>query len=134
MKAAFLKVNCRKVKSRDPLPTFSMEDARQKVAQLLTDHLQLKIEGHTIDTQTVCDVLVKASVEGRAIEGTCNDLSEVPTGHTVRTCLNDQLRPTELADIEKQVNAALTADVPSRVWKKRPVCHRQAQGGHRPSR
>lgn len=119
MKAAFLKINCRKVKSHGPLPTLSMEDARQKVAQLLTDHLHLKIEGHTIDTQTVCDVLVKASVEGRAIEGTCNDLEEVPTGHTVRTYLNDQLRPTELADIEKQINAALTADVPSRVWKKR---------------
>lgn len=119
MKAAFLKINCRKVKGHGPLPTLSMEDARQKVAQLLTDHLQLKIEGHTIDTQTVCDVLVKASVEGRAIEGTCNDLSEVPTGHTVRTCLNEQLRPEELADIEKQINAALTADVPSRVWKKR---------------
>jgi len=119
MKSAYLKVNCRKFRGQDPLPTLSMEDARQKVSKLLTDHLQLKVEGYAADPQTVFDVLVKASVEGRAIEGTCNDLVDSPTGHTVRTYLNDQLRPTELADIEKQVNAALTADVPKRVWKKR---------------
>lgn len=119
MKSAYVKVNCRKFKGQDALPTLSMEDARQKVSNLLTDHLQLKIEGYVADPQTVCDILVKASVEGRAIEGTCNDLKDVPTGHTVRTCLNDQLKPADLLDIEAQVNAALTADVPKRVWKKR---------------
>jgi len=119
MKSAYVKVNCRKFRGQDPLPTFSMEDARQKVSKLLTDHLQLKVEGYAADPQTVCDILVKASVEGRAIEGTCNDLEDVPTGHTVRTCLNDQLKPADLLDIETQVNAALTADVPYRVWKKR---------------
>jgi len=119
MKSAYVKVNCRKFRGQDPLPTLSMEDARQKVSKLLTDHLQLKVEGYAADPQTVCDVLVKASVEGRAIEGTCNDLEAVPTGHTVRTCLNDQLKPADLLDIEKKANAALTADVPKRVWKKR---------------
>lgn len=119
MKSACVKVNCRKFKGQCPLPTLSMEDARQQVSKLLTDHLQLKVEGYAADTQTVCDVLVKASVEGKAIEGTCNDLVDSPTGHTVRTHLNDQLKPAELVDIEKQINAALTADVPDRVWKKR---------------
>jgi putative transposase len=119
MKSVYVNVNCRKFKGQDPLPTLSMEDARQKVSQLLTDHLQLKVEGYAADTQTICDVLVKASVEGKAIEGTCNDLEAAPTGHTVRTSLNDQLKPADLSDIEKQVNAALTADVPYRVWRKR---------------
>jgi putative transposase len=119
MKSAFLKVNCRKFKGQSPLPTLSMEEAHQKVSKLLTDYLQLKVEGYAADPQTVCDVLVKASVEGRAIEGTCNDLKDVPTGHTVRTWLNDQLKPKDLLDIETKVNAALTADVPKRVWRKR---------------
>jgi putative transposase len=118
MKSATLKFNCRKFKCRPPLPSLSAGDARRKVTELLTDHLQLKIEGYACDTQMVCDVLVKASVEGKAIEGTCNDLDNVPTGHTVRACLNDQFRPADLADIEQQVNAALTADLPKRVWAK----------------
>lgn len=119
MKSAYIQVNCRKFKLRESLPHLSASDARHKVCQLLTDHLHLKVEGYAADTQTVCDVLVKASVEGRAIEGTCNDLVDSPTGHTIRTYLNDQLKPAELADIEKQVNAVLTADVPDRVLKKR---------------
>jgi putative transposase len=119
MKSATLKLNCRQFKRRPSLPRLSAAEARQKVTQLLTDHLQLKIEGYATDTQTVCDVLIKASVEGKAIEGTCNDLDAVPTGHTVRDYLNDQLRPASLADIEQQVNAVLTADLPKRVWTKR---------------
>lgn len=118
MKSATLRFNCRKFKRLPSPPRLSAAEARQKVAQLLTDHLQLKIEGYAADTQTVCDVLVKASVEGKAIEGTCNDLDAVPTGHTVRAYLNDQLRPTDLTDIEQQVNAVLTADLPKRVWTK----------------
>jgi putative transposase len=119
MKDAILRYNCRKFKGHYPLPSLSADDAHRKVAQLLTDHLQLKVEGYSANTQTVCDVLAKASVEGKAIEGTCNDLEAVPTGHTIRAYLNDQLRPDDLADIERQVNAVLTSDLPRRVWKKR---------------
>lgn len=119
MKAAYLKFNCRKSPLRQPLPDLSASEARHKVCQLLTEHLQLTVEGYAADPQIICDVLVKASVEGKAIEGTCNDLEAVPTGHTVRNYLNDQLRPAELEDIEQQVNAALTAELPGRLWKKR---------------
>lgn len=119
MKPAMLQFNCRNINPRNGLPDLSASDARHQVCQLLSDHLQLKVEGYAADTQTVCDVLVKASVEGKAIEGTCNDLDAVPTGHTVRTYLNDQFQPADLLDIEKQVNAALCAKLPGRVWKKR---------------
>ena len=46
-------------------------------------------------------------------------MDAVPTGHTVRTYLNDQSQSADLLDIEKQVNAALDAELPGRVWKKR---------------
>ena len=61
MKSATLKFNCRRFKHRSSLPSLSAEEARQKVNQLLADHLQLKIDGYACDTQTICDVLVKAS-------------------------------------------------------------------------
>jgi hypothetical protein len=67
----------------------------------------------------VTDVLVKASVEGETIESVCNDLEAVPTGHTVRNYLNEQLRPEDLATIEERVNGALTADLPKRLWRSR---------------
>jgi len=119
MKPEFLKFNCRKFTPPNGLPDLSASETRQRVCQHLTEHLQLKVEGYATDTQTVCDVLVKASVEGKAIEGTCNDLEAVPTGHTVRTYLNDHFQPADLLDIETQVNAALIEELPGRVWKTR---------------
>lgn len=65
------------------------------------------------------DVLVKASIEGETIESTCDDLDAVPTGHTVRNYLNEQLHPEDLAEIEECINAALTADLPKRLWRIR---------------
>jgi hypothetical protein len=67
----------------------------------------------------VTDVLVKASIEGETIESTYDDLDAVPTGHTMRKYLNEQLRPEDLAEIEERINAALTADLPKRLWRIR---------------
>lgn len=90
------------------------------VSDLMAEHLELQAEGYDCTPQVISDVLVKASVEEAAIEGTCNDLAAVPSGHTVRNYLNDQLKPEELDEIEDQVNSALTADLPKRLWR-RPI-------------
>lgn len=113
------KSNARKGQHNRPLPTLSGTEVRQTVLDLITEHLRLQTEGHECSPQTVIDVVVKASVDGEAIEGTCNDLDAVPTGHTVRNCLNEQLRPEDLARLEDQVNAVLTADLPKRLWRGR---------------
>ncbi len=116
MKTHTLKLNCKKIKTKS-LPTLSADEVRQTVSELITEHFDLQAEGYSCDTRVLNDIVVKASVEGQAIEGTCNDLEAVPTGHTVRNYLNEQLRPEDLTGIEKQVNAALTSDLPKRLWR-----------------
>jgi hypothetical protein len=114
-----IKLHCKRHKGPKPLPTLSAFEVRQTVSDLITEHLKLQADGYDCSTQVVTDVLVKASVEGQAIEGTCNDLAAVPTGHTVRNCLNEQFRPKDLAQIEERVNAALRAELPKRLWRIR---------------
>jgi hypothetical protein len=114
-----IKLNTKKYKGSQSLPTLSAFEVRQIVSDLIAEYLQLQAEGYNCSTQTVTDVLVKASVEGETIESTCDDLEAVPTGHTVRNYLNEQLRPQDLAEIEERVNTALTADLPKRLWHTR---------------
>ena len=76
------------------------------------------MNGYSYDQQTVVDMVVKASVTGEAIEGTCNSLQDAPTGMTVRSYLNEELPVTKLQEIECEICALLKADLPSRLWKR----------------
>jgi len=114
-----IKLNTKKYKGSKSLPTLSGSEVRQIVSDLIAEYLQLQAEGYNCSTQVVTDVLVKASIEGETIESTCDDLDAVPTGHTMRNYLNEQLRPEDLAEIEERINAALTADLPKRLWRIR---------------
>jgi putative transposase len=114
-----INLNTKKYKGSKSLSTLSASEVRQIVSDLIAEYLQLQAEGYNCSTQVVTDVLVKASVEGETIESTCDDLEAVPTGHTVRNYLNEQLRPEDLAEIEERINAALTADLPKRLWRTR---------------
>ena len=55
----------------------------------------------------VSDMVVKASVTGSAIEGTCNGLENAPSGMTVRVDLNEALPVTLLPEIECQMRVQL---------------------------
>jgi hypothetical protein len=114
-----IKLNSKKYKGTKSLPKLSASEVRQIVSTLITEHLELQAEGYGCSTQVLTDVLVKASVEEETIESTCDDLEAVPTGHTVRNYLNEHLSPEDLAEIEERVNAALTADLPKRLWRIR---------------
>jgi len=114
-----IKLHCKRYKVSKSPSTLSAFEVRQTVSDLITEHLKLQANGYDCSTQVVTDVLVKASIEGEAIEGTCNDLEAVPTGHTVRNYLNEQLRPEDLTQIEERANAALQADLPKRLWRIR---------------
>ena len=63
-------------------------------------------------------MVVKASVTGAAIEGTCNSFTHAPSGATVRAYLNDDLTITELPEIEAQFQGQLRANLPRRLWKR----------------
>jgi len=95
-----IRLNAKKHQLAKALPTLSASQVRQMVSELIIEHLELQAEGYDCSPQVLADVLVKASVEGETIESTCNDLEAVPTGHTVRNYLNEQLHPEDLATIE----------------------------------
>jgi hypothetical protein len=50
------------------------------VSHLLSD----AIDGYFCDRPTVSDMVVKASITGKAIEGTCNSFEDAPSGATLR--------------------------------------------------
>lgn len=99
------------------LLVLSAPQVRQQVSALIDQHLNLEADGYCCDRQMLTDVLVKASVERASIEGTCNDLNEVASGHAIRNHLNDQLPVEKLSEIETKVNAMLRADLPQWLWQ-----------------
>lgn len=92
-------------------------DAHHYISEQLSHLFSDAIEGYSCTRQTVSDMVVKASVTGAAIEGTCNALADAPTGMTVRSCLNDALSVTELQEIECKMRTLVKADLPKRLWK-----------------
>jgi len=96
----------------------SSKDVHRLISKQLSHLLSDTIDGYTCDRQTVSDIVVKASVTGAAIEGTCNALADAPTGMTVRTYLNNELSVTELQEIECAIRTRLQTDLPRRLWKR----------------
>jgi putative transposase len=98
-------------------PNLSDQDVHQAISKQLAQLIPDTIQGYKCDQSTVCDVVLKASVEGRAIEGTCNDLAAAPTGVTIRTYLNEVLPVTHLQVTERQLCAQLQTNLPHRLWR-----------------
>lgn len=55
---------------------------------------------------------MKAATEGVSIDAACRDLEQSVTGNTLRTLLNEQMRPERLRVHEEELNAALAARLP----------------------
>jgi len=96
----------------------SSEDVHHRISEQLSQLLSNAIAGYSCDRQTVIDMVVKASVTGAAIEGTCQAFKDAPTGMTVRSYLNAELAVTELQEIEGKMQSLLKVDLPSRLWKR----------------
>jgi len=107
---------------RNPLSSnlafLQSSDVHHLISEQLSHLLSDAMDGYSCDRQTVSDMVVKASVTGAAIEGTCNSLKDAPSGMTVRTYLNDELTVTELPEIECKLRSQLQADLPRRLWKR----------------
>jgi putative transposase len=93
-------------------------DVHRMISAQLSHLLSEAIDGYICSRQTVSDMVVKASVTGTAIEGTCNSLENAPSGMTVRTYLNDEFSVTHLPEIERKMQIQLQAALPRRLWKK----------------
>jgi len=102
-----------------PQPPLRLTDAdtRHQAIDRLTTYFPLQVSGYECTVESVFDVLVKAAVTRQTIEAVCNDLDDVVDGETIRGYLNDQIRRDDLHGLEQQVNQALVAGLPRRLWK-----------------
>lgn len=93
-------------------------DVHRLISEKLSHLLSNAIDGYSCNRQIVSDMVVKASVTGKAIEGTCNSLQNAPSGMTVRNYLNKALPVEQLSEIEHKMQVQLRSDLPNRLWKK----------------
>jgi hypothetical protein len=106
------------IRSRYPSwPQLSDQDVYRVISEQLAQVLPTLPEGYTCDQHTVWDIVLKASLEGSAIEGACNDLDTAPTGATVRHSLNAALPVTQLQAIEDKLQTQLETHLPKRLWR-----------------
>lgn len=90
-------------------------DVHRLISEKLSHLLSNAIAGYSCDWQTIRDMVVKASVTGSAIEGSCNSLETAPSGMTVRGYLNNELCVTQLPEIERKNQLQHQADLPRRL-------------------
>jgi putative transposase len=86
---------------------------------LLEAHLPLEAEGYCCTTADLLDVLLGVAVNQGTVESVCADLTGTPDPETIRRYLNEQLVVDDLAPLEQGINAALAAQIPSRIKRRR---------------
>jgi putative transposase len=84
----------------------------------LQDHLPLQAEGYQCSTTDLLDVLLGVAVSRDTIESVCADWIDTASAETIRGYLNEQLTVEGLPELERRLNAALTAEIPARVWHR----------------
>ena len=84
----------------------------------LAEHLPLQAEGYECTTTDLLNVLLGVAANRSTIESVCTDLVSAPDPETIRTYFKEQLRVEDLPTLERQLNAALVAKIPPRVWRQ----------------
>ena len=88
------------------------EDVRSLTEQIMQEQLSLEVQGYKCTTQMVCNVLMKAAVEGMSVESICTDLQGITGSNTIREHLNAVLDVCALRQHECEMNAALAVCIP----------------------
>jgi hypothetical protein len=96
-------------------PELTAQEVLRHAQDLLEKQLPLKAEGYKCTTEDLFKVLLGVAATKGTLEAVCADLVGTPDPHTIRGYLNEQLRVEELPELEKQLNAALAAEVPRRI-------------------
>ena len=86
-------------------------------AQLET-HLPLHAEGYCCITEDLLNVLLGVAARKTTVEAVCTDLPETPDPATVRGYFKEQLRVEDLPQVQRDINAALAAEVPPRLARR----------------
>src|SRR5260370_28057084 len=91
----------------------SAEDVRQMSEQILREQLNIQVQGYKCRSELVCNVLLKAAVEGTSVESICADLETTAGSNTIREQLNQVLEVSDLRRQECEMNSGLLGCVPS---------------------
>jgi hypothetical protein len=83
----------------------------------LREHLPLTAEGYQCTTDDLLNALLGMAVNRATLEAVCADLG-LPDAEALRRYFNDQLRVEDLPQLERQLKAALRAEIPPRVWRQ----------------
>ncbi len=96
-------------------PKLSDAKVLTEARELLKEHLSLEAEGYVCTTDDLFDVLLGVAVNRGTIQSVCTDWLGIADPETVRGYLNAQLCVEELPELERQLNAALAAQIPGRL-------------------
>ena len=99
-------------------PILTNDKALEFACDGLQAHLDLHAEGTKCTTEDLIRALIGASSQGQTLQKTCNALPGLPDVTGIRTYLNTQLTVARLPVVAQQLNAALQAQIPPRVWRK----------------
>jgi putative transposase len=97
--------------------TFGRPQLEALARQRVLDHLGLRDSKQKATKEVLVAVLVAAAAGLSSIAAACRRLNAVPSDHTVRTALHDQLPEAEV--LAARLNAALAGDLP-RAVRTRP--------------
>lgn len=84
----------------------------------LQGHLDVAANGYKCTTEDLIHVLIAIASQRTTLEDACTLLPGTPDATTIRDYLNAQLTVERMPELESQVNAALQAQIPRRVWHK----------------
>lgn len=95
-----------------PKTRLNAETVRQMSSQILQEQLTWGGNGYKCTSELVCNVLMKAAVEGMSVESICADLLTSTGSNTVREHLHAMLDVCELRRHECEMNAGLAVCLP----------------------
>jgi len=98
--------------------SLNAEDVRRLTEQIMCEQLSIQVQGYKCSTQMVCNVLMKAAVEGMSVESICADLQNTTGSNTIREHLNAVLDVCALRQHECEMNAALAVCIPSELPRR----------------
>ena len=104
--------------TRKATPTLTDTAVMKEACESLNDSLPLEADGYVCTGADLWQIVLGASAKQMTIHGMCESLTNAPSDVAVRGYLNAQLRVESLPEIERQLNAAVAAQIPQRVFKR----------------
>jgi hypothetical protein len=101
---------------RKRTPILTDDKALTYAREELETHLTLQANGYKCKTADLITLLVAMASQATTVEQACTMLPGAPSASTVRRYLNAQITTANLPALEKQLNAALQAQLPQRLW------------------